>query len=129
MRDLEQALDGRLALEARLAERARVYRRPPRRPTAHRRPVVTFDNDAVATPPPWSRCRRRTRMGVLYRITRALAELDLDIRSAKVQTLGQRSSTRSTCATPTGHKVTDPESSSRSSGRLHARPRGAPDAR
>jgi [protein-PII] uridylyltransferase len=28
------------------------------------------------------------RVGVLYRITRALAELDLDIRSAKAQTLG-----------------------------------------
>ena len=29
-------------------------------------------------------------IGVLYRITRALAELDLDIVSAKVQTLGER---------------------------------------
>ena len=29
-------------------------------------------------------------IGVLYRITHALAELDLDIRSAKVQTLGAR---------------------------------------
>ena len=27
-------------------------------------------------------------VGVLYRITRAIAELELDIRSAKVQTLG-----------------------------------------
>ena len=32
-------------------------------------------------------------VGVLHRITRALAELDLDIRSAKVQTLGTRWST------------------------------------
>ena len=29
-------------------------------------------------------------IGVLYRITQALAELDLDIRSARVQTLGER---------------------------------------
>ena len=30
------------------------------------------------------------RTGALYRITRALAELDLDIRSARAQTLGVR---------------------------------------
>jgi [protein-PII] uridylyltransferase len=29
-------------------------------------------------------------IGVLYRITQVLAELDLDIRSARVQTLGER---------------------------------------
>jgi [protein-PII] uridylyltransferase len=84
--DLERALTGRLALNARLEERARTYSR--------RRPVgpgvstnVTFDNAAsakatvieVAAP---------DSMGLLYRLTRALAELDLDIRSAKVQTLG-----------------------------------------
>ena len=51
-------------------------------------PAVLVDNDASP---------RRTvvevhapdAIGVLYRITRALAELDLDIRSAKVQTLGR----------------------------------------
>ena len=32
--------------------------------------------------------RAANAVGVLYRITRALAELDLDIRSARVQTLG-----------------------------------------
>ena len=39
-------------------------------------------------PPRSSTCTPPTRIGVLYRITRALAELDLDIRSARVQTLG-----------------------------------------
>jgi [protein-PII] uridylyltransferase len=32
--------------------------------------------------------RAPDRIGVLYRITRALADLDLDIRSAKIDTLG-----------------------------------------
>jgi [protein-PII] uridylyltransferase len=49
--------------------------------------VVTFDNTAsheatvidVEAP---------DAIGMLYRITRALTDLDLDIRSAKVQTLG-----------------------------------------
>ena len=47
---------------------------------------------------------------MLYRITRALAELDLDIRTAKVQTHG-----RSRCVDAfylrdaDGAKVTDPE--------------------
>ena len=86
--DLERALAGRLALDARLAERARTYagrgRRRRRRcgadgarSTTRRRPTR-----------PSSRCTAPDAVGVLYRITRALAELDLDIRSAKVQTLG-----------------------------------------
>jgi [protein-PII] uridylyltransferase len=87
--DLEAAIDGRLAIQARLAERARVYGGS--RPSApiQEPPRVIVDNDAsrgatvVEVHAPDS-------MGVLYRITRALADLDLDIVSAKVQTLGDR---------------------------------------
>ena len=82
--DLDRSLDGRLALSARLAERARAYARPGPRPRA---PEVRFDNDAThrATV---IEVHAGDGVGVLHRITRALAELDLDIRSAKVQTLG-----------------------------------------
>ena len=88
--DLERALAGRLAIEARLAERARTH-------AAHGRlsragaasTTVTFDNilspDATVVD-----VEAPDAIGVLYRITRALADLDLDIRSAKVQTLGPR---------------------------------------
>ncbi|HEX2053666.1 MAG TPA: [protein-PII] uridylyltransferase [Actinomycetota bacterium] len=86
-RDLELALDGGLAVQARLAERARTYGRA--KPTT-RNPVevsVRFDNSTshYATV---VEVHAPDGIGVLYRITRALADLDLDIRSAKVQTLG-----------------------------------------
>ena len=87
--DLESALEGRLALQARLAERARVY--ASRRPTTplSEPPRVLVDNSASlgATV---VEVHAADAMGVLYRITRALSELDLDIVSAKVQTLGDR---------------------------------------
>ena len=52
-----------------------------------RAPEVRFDNDAThrAT---IIEVHATDGIGVLNRITRALAELDLDIRTAKVQTLG-----------------------------------------
>ena len=86
-RDLRLALDGGLAVQARLAERARTY--GPSKPTT-RNPVaasVRFDNTTseFATV---IEVHAPDGVGVLYRITRALADLDLDIRSAKVQTMG-----------------------------------------
>jgi [protein-PII] uridylyltransferase len=106
--DLEAALEGRLALQARLAERARVYGR---RSSAHapiqEPPRVLVDNTAsrgatvVEVHAPDS-------MGVLYRITRALSELDLDIVSAKVQTLGDRVVDAFYVRGPSGEKLEDP---------------------
>ena len=86
--DLEAALAGRLAIRARLADRARTYgvRRGP--PVADEtEPEVRVDLDAspVATV---VEVHARDALGVLYRITGALSDLDLDIVSAKVQTLG-----------------------------------------
>jgi [protein-PII] uridylyltransferase len=88
--DLTKALDGRLALEARLAERANTYgalqsrrtRKPPTR-------SVQVDNEAseIATV---VEVRAPDAVGVLYRITRAFVDLQLDIRHAKAQTLGHR---------------------------------------
>ena len=104
--DLERVLEGRLALQARLAERARVYARPDRGPVAEA-PRVVVDNGAsrdatvVEVHAPDS-------IGVLYRITRALAELDLDIVSAKVQTLGDRVVDAFYVRDATGGKLDDP---------------------
>ncbi|HUR18291.1 MAG TPA: [protein-PII] uridylyltransferase [Acidimicrobiales bacterium] len=86
--DVKLALTGRLSLESRLAERVRAYSGRARpaapRPAA---PRVLFDNraSAVATV---VEVRAPDEIGVLYRITRALADCDLDVRSAKVSTLG-----------------------------------------
>jgi [protein-PII] uridylyltransferase len=49
--------------------------------------AVTFDN-AASTSATVMDVHTVDRVGVLYRVTRAMAELDLDIRSARVQTLG-----------------------------------------
>ncbi|MDQ2649346.1 MAG: HD domain-containing protein, partial [Actinomycetota bacterium] len=89
VRDLEAVLDGRLALQARLAERARVYGANRRTAPIQEPPRVIVDN-AASRGATVVEVHAPDSMGVLYRITRALAELELDIVSAKVQTLGDR---------------------------------------
>ncbi len=84
---VRRALEGRLALDARLSERSRSSRQVPRGTSLLPAPRVRIDNHASAS------CtvvevRAPDRLGLLYRVTTALAELDLDIRLAKVATLG-----------------------------------------
>jgi len=81
-----RALAGRLALAARLGDRARTYQIAPMsaRPA---RPRVVVDNRTSASATVLE-VTCPDGVGVLYRITRAFAELDLDIVSARVQTLG-----------------------------------------
>ena len=104
---VERALAGRLALAARLGERSRTYRQAP---TAARpaRPRVTVDNEtsAAATVLEVS-CP--DGVGVLYRITRAFAELDLDIVSARVQTIGSDVVDAFYLRDGAGDRITDPD--------------------
>ena len=86
--DLELALEGQLALQARISARARTYDRR-KKAAIPQIASVSFDDDASATATVID-VQVDDGIGVLYRITRALAELELDIRSAKVQTLGDR---------------------------------------
>ena len=106
--DLESALDGRLALHARLAERAVAHdgRRQQRMPS--RAALVAFDNNASADATVID-VEAPDIMGILYRITRALAELELDIRSAKVQTLGTHVVDAFYVRDRSGEKVTNPQ--------------------
>ncbi|MBW3667906.1 MAG: [protein-PII] uridylyltransferase [Actinobacteria bacterium] len=106
--DIERALSGRLALDARLAERARVYAR--RRPAAAlpTEPRVTFDNDATDAATVVE-VRALDGVGVLYRITRTLADADLDVRRAKVSTLGHEVIDAFYVVDSGGRKVTDRE--------------------
>ncbi|RMH87244.1 MAG: [protein-PII] uridylyltransferase [Actinomyces sp.] len=85
--DIAAALDGRIALRARLLERVRTY--GSRRATSARpvEPQVHVDNE-VSAESTVLEVRCPDSIGVLYRITRALAEMDLNIVTAKVQTLG-----------------------------------------
>jgi [protein-PII] uridylyltransferase len=86
MSDLDRALQGRLAIQARLADRARSHARH-RRLVTSERTTVTFDT-AASDEATVIDVEAPDGIGVLYRITNALTDLDLDITSAKVQTLG-----------------------------------------
>lgn len=83
---LEAALEGRMAIEARLAARVRAYAPKASRPDLPP-PAVRFD-DAASTTATVVEVHARDRIGVLYKVSRAFAEFDLDVRTAKIQTLG-----------------------------------------
>jgi [protein-PII] uridylyltransferase len=107
--DLELALDGRLALSARIAERATTYSR--RRKATSARPMVStkviVENDASSNATVFE-VHCPDSIGVLYRITRALAELRLDIRHAKIATLGSEVVDSFYVRDSSGAKITDP---------------------
>ncbi len=104
--DLRRAVQGRLAIDARLADRRRTYGAPPVTSARPLTPKVVVDNDTsmqatvieVSCP---------DRIGVLYRITDALHGFDLDIVSAKVQTLMYDVVDTFYVRNPDGSKVTD----------------------
>ncbi len=85
LRDLERALAGRLALRARLAERAATYRRTGPA-TVQAEPKVEFHLDASSRATVVE-VHAPDSIGVLHRITSAIAEFHLDIVRARVQTL------------------------------------------
>jgi len=87
--DIERAVDGKLALRARLKERALTYRTRPATAARPVEPKVVVDNytSDVATV---IEVMAPDGVGVLYRITTALLECDLDIVSAKIETLGSQ---------------------------------------
>ena len=103
---LEDALRGRLAITARLAERARVYERALPEVPGFGETTVKVDNEGSAAATVVE-VLAEDRIGVLFRITQAIAELDLDIRSAKVQTLGHQVVDSFYVVDAEGRKVTD----------------------
>ncbi len=85
---VEDALLGRVALAARIHERIRTYERGST--TGQHRIVetsITIDNNSSSTST-IVEVAAPNRIGLLYFVTRALSQLDLDISSAKCQTLG-----------------------------------------
>jgi [protein-PII] uridylyltransferase len=106
---LERALTGRLALDSRLADRAANAR--PRRATsavAPAAPTVRFD-DAASSNATFIEVRAPDMVGVLHRITRAIADLGLDIRHARVLTLGNEVVDAFYVRESSGQCITDPE--------------------
>ncbi|MDP8936742.1 MAG: [protein-PII] uridylyltransferase [Actinomycetota bacterium] len=107
--DLRRAVAGRLSLEARVTERARRYLgRSGPASAAPARTAVIVDNDASATATVVE-VRAPDRIGTLYRITRALADLELDIRSAKVATLGHEVVDTFYVLDASGERIVDPD--------------------
>jgi [protein-PII] uridylyltransferase len=104
--DVRRAIDGRLAIEARLV--ARTSRRRPRGGVLEVDPSVRFDNHASAASTVVE-VRCEDRLGALYRITRAFADLDLDIRTAKITTLGHEIFDAFYVRSSSGSKITDRE--------------------
>lgn len=106
LRDVKDAMAGRIALRARLLQRARTYRFQ-RTTTAHPvKPEVKFDNE-TSTASTIVEIGGPDSIGLLYRVTRALADLDLDIYRAKVQTLGDDVVDTFYVNPPDGGKITD----------------------
>jgi len=107
--DLRRALRGAIAIDARLGERAARYARL-HRPSAAAPPEtrVIVDNDA-SPDATFVEVRTADRIGVLYGITRTFADLQLDIRHAKVATMGHEVVDSFYLVTEEGGKVVDPD--------------------
>ncbi|MEY4044013.1 MAG: protein-PII uridylyltransferase GlnD [Actinomycetota bacterium] len=105
--NLERALGGRLAIGSRLSERAASSR--PRRAlsaVAPSAPSVRFDDNASSNAT-FIEVRAPDQLGVLHRITKAMADLGLDIRHARVLTLGNEVVDSFYVCENGGGKVTD----------------------
>ena len=104
--NLERALRGELAIEARMAERAKSYRRRRRSAGELGPPKVTFFDEASSNATVIE-VRAPDQHGILHRITKAMAEVGLDIRHATVQTIGDEVLDAFYVRTSGGEKLTD----------------------
>lgn len=105
---LERALSGKLALGPRLSERAATAR--PRRAVAAAVPAapsVRFD-DGASSNATFLEVRAPDQFGLLHRVTKAMADLGLDIRHARVLTLGNEVVDSFYVRDAEGNKIDDP---------------------
>lgn len=107
--DLEAALRGTLPLDRRLAERARAYEGARRPGLGRQVPTrVTVDNRASSSATVVD-VRTLDGIGVLHRLTQAVAACQLDVIAARVSTLGDEVVDAFYLLDPaTGEKVVDP---------------------
>lgn len=108
--DIRAALDGELTLDGPIAERARRYAgRSAGLAALPPRTSVTVDPSASAVATVVD-VRTADRIGTLYRLTRALAGLGLDIRSARVASVGHEVVDSFYVVDAGGHKVAGDDS-------------------
>ena len=108
--ELEAVLRGTFPLQERLAEQARAYAEGRRAVSPHPvTPQVSADNGASAQSTVLE-VHAEDAVGLLYRVTAALFDLDLDVVAARVSTFGQEVVDAFYVRdTVSGGKVTDPE--------------------
>jgi len=106
IQNLTRALNGELAIEARMAERAKTYRRKRRSAGELAPPRVTFFDEASSNATVIE-VRAPDQHGILHRVTKAMAEVGLDIRHATVQTIGDEVVDAFYVRTSGGSKLTD----------------------
>jgi len=105
--DVTRVLKGELALDARLAERLATYRAPRATTASAPAPLrVRIDNTASSNATVIE-IHAPDQLGILHRMTKALADCGLDIRHARVQTLGNEVVDTFYVRTANGTKVTD----------------------
>jgi [protein-PII] uridylyltransferase len=106
--DVAKVLEGRLAIQARLDERIRTHRGR-RRPGIHQLGhAVRFDNDASADATVLEVVGADS-IGLLYRLTRALTDLNVDVRTAKIHTMGADVVDAFYVVSSNGVKIVDPD--------------------
>ncbi|MEQ8842966.1 MAG: [protein-PII] uridylyltransferase [Acidimicrobiales bacterium] len=105
--EVRAALRGRVAIRARLIQRAQNYRYQRATTAVLIEPQVIFDNE-MSSSHTVVEMRGPDSIGLLYRVTRAIADLDLDIYTAKVQTLGDDVIDSFYVLDSDGMKITDP---------------------
>ncbi len=108
LESIDRALRNELALEARLAERAQTYGTP-RSKTAipPAPPSVRFD-DTASSNSTLLEVRAPDKVGLLHNIAKTIADIGLDIRHARVQTLGNEVVDTFYVRTSSGLKLADP---------------------
>jgi [protein-PII] uridylyltransferase len=85
---IDRALDGSLDVDAELARRARTYARSQSKSAGKvAPPSVTVDNETPSLATMFE-VRAPDGLAVLYRVTNAISALGLDLRTAKVATIG-----------------------------------------
>lgn len=104
--DVRRALSGRISLDVRIAEKRDAYTRPSK---GKREPPRVIVDNRASDFYTVVEVHATDRVGLLYAITRALADLELDIHAAKVATYAEDVVDVFYVRDVDGQKITDPE--------------------
>lgn len=103
----DEALEGQVALSARLEDRASEYSRYRRRLSADPPIRKVYVDNEISEDATVVEVHGPDEVGLLYRLTNVLRELQLDIRTAKIQTFGPQAVDSFYVRNSSGEKVTD----------------------